>query len=50
MTPERFNKLYKVNRVFDKYIELLKAVRALSREEFELLIAALEKSLEEDEK
>ncbi len=49
ISPEKFESLCKVKTVFDKYLELQTAIRALSEEEYKLLITSLEKSLVEVE-
>lgn len=49
ISPEKFESLCKVKAVFDKYLELQAAVRALSEEECKLLITSLEKTLTEVE-
>ena len=49
ISPEKFESLCKVKTVFDKYLELQTAIRALSEEEYKLLITSLEKSLAEVE-
>lgn len=45
ITAETFDSLHKVSAVFDKYLELQNAVRALNPKEYDLLIRSLEKSL-----
>lgn len=47
MTAEKFVSLCKVKNVIDKCVELIKAVKGLNAEEYEILIASLERSLEE---
>ncbi len=47
MTPEKFESLCRVKAVIDKFDELIKAFKELNKEEYKLLITALEKSLEE---
>lgn len=46
MTPEKFESLCRVRDVIVKYAGFVKAFKALNEEEYQLLIATLEKSLE----
>ena len=48
ITAERLESLCKVKAIFDKYLELQRAVRALNEKEYELLITSLENSLKEE--
>lgn len=48
MTHEEVISIHKVLNVFEKYLELQRAVRALTNPEYQMLIKSLEHSLKEE--
>ncbi|MGN0585113.1 MAG: hypothetical protein ACI4JD_06635 [Ruminococcus sp.] len=49
MTQGNFEKCHRVAAVIDKFDDLLNMIRSLKKDEIQLLIRSLEKSLEECE-
>ncbi len=47
ITQKQLESIYKVNLVYDKYVELLELIRSLKKDEYDMLIRSLEKLLKE---